>query len=79
MITKYASALDIKLEVSSIIHDHNIKLMEQMENDEITYEEYKRLAFPVDCVSLLDKGINKAFDRSKFACKLEFIKVQNAD
>ena len=79
MITKYASALDIKLEVSSIIHDHNIKLMDQMENDEITYEEYKRLAFPTDCVSLLDKAINSAFDKSKFACNLELIKVENAD
>lgn len=79
MITKYASALDIKLEVSSIIHGHNIDLMDKMENDEITYEEYKRLAFPVDCVSLLDKAINKAFDKSKFACNLELIKVENAD
>ncbi|HBY66553.1 MAG TPA: hypothetical protein DEG69_01540 [Flavobacteriaceae bacterium] len=79
MITKYASALDIKLEVSSIIHDHNIDLMDKMEKDEITYEEYKRLAFPTDCIALLDKAINKAFDKSKFACNLEFIKVENAD
>ena len=79
MITKYASALAIKLEVSSIIHDHNIDLMDKMENDEITYEEYKRLAFPTDCIALLDKAINKAFDKSKFACNLEFIKVENAD
>ena len=79
MITKYASALDIKLEISSVIHDHNIDLMDKMEKDEITYEEYKRLAFPTDCIALLDKAINKAFDKSKFACNLEFIKVENAD
>ena len=79
MITKYASALDIKLEISSVIHDHNILLMDQMENDKITYEEYKRLAFPTNATKLLEIAINSAFDKSKFACNLELIKVENAD
>ena len=41
MITKYASALDIKLEISSVIHDHNTLLMDQMENDKITWDCHK--------------------------------------
>ena len=53
--------------------------MDQMENDKITYEEYKRMAFPTNATKLLDIAINSAFNKSKFACNLEFIKVENAD
>ena len=80
MITKYASALDVKLEICSAIHDHNSKLLQDMEDDKISYDEYKRLAYPPRCLQTLDQAIEKAFDRSKFSAALSLLtEIKNAD
>ena len=80
MITKYVSALDVKLEICSDIHDHNSKLLQDMEDDKISYDEYKRLAYPPKCLQMLDVAIERAFDKSKFSAALTLIKdKENAD
>ena len=80
MITKYVSALDVKLEICSAIHEHNHKLLQDLEDDKISYDEYKRLAYPPRCLPMLDEAIEKAFDRSKFSAALTLIREkENAD
>lgn len=79
MITKYASALDIKLEICSAIHDHNMKHLQEMEDDKISYDEYKRIAFPTQCLQILDQAIEDAFDKSKFTADLNFLGKSNAN
>lgn len=79
MITKYASALDIKLEICSAIHNHNSKHLQEMEDDKISYDEYKRIAFPPRCIEMLDRAIEEAFDKSKFTADLTYLGKSNAN
>ena len=78
MKVKYTAPVVIKLRVAQAIYAHQMNLIKQYDNKEISYEEMKRKEFPTDAIEVIEAAVMKAVDLNGVTAVADGKKVINA-